>query len=307
MAFVSFALYTEGGAPDDTATPTFSKYVDRHGTNRSAPSIANLGGGVYGFTPSAADIVAETCYLISTGKTPEYVAGSVGYYVAWGCYDGDGAPFTGAIPIFTSYDNYSGDAQAQPTLDAVGGGLYGFMPSSTDISQGRVFHVNNGSGAFPEYISGQVDSALIQSTPGATFAGVTGVPLSGSSGTPADVGRDLELDLTTRDLVLRDGDLYLVRDAASIVQDIDMRLRFWKGEWFLDPNVGVPYLEKILVKPPRLQDAEAVFRELLLAVPGVSRIIDLRVTYEGQLRNLRVRWNVATDLGELSGVSEAGV
>lgn len=113
------------------------------------------------------------------------------------------------------------------------------------------------------------------------------------------IGRDLEIDPLTGDLLLRGGDLRLVRDLAAIRQEVATRLQFLRGEWFLDKTAGVPYLQNILVKAPDLAAIKSIFRTEILACVGVASINSLEATVDSSTRVLSVVWSATTDLGEL--------
>jgi hypothetical protein len=74
------------------------------------------------------------------------------------------------------------------------------------------------------------------------------------------------------------GDLALPRvivtDLASVtVQTIKDGLSLWLAEWFLDQNVGFPWLQKILgIKNPNPAKLGKYIRQFLLSVPGVFRV-----------------------------------
>lgn len=114
--------------------------------------------------------------------------------------------------------------------------------------------------------------------------------------------RDLKLDPITGDLVVTDGDLVFVSGVDSILQDIRLALGFFLGEWFLDETEGIPYFQKILgVKNPDLLAIREIYRQRLLAVPGVLDVLSCVVT-PAAARTLKINWKVSTDLGELTGV-----
>lgn len=130
-------------------------------------------------------------------------------------------------------------------------------------------------------------------------AGSTGAPTSEDLGKALPIGRDLELDALTHDLKLTAGDLLIVRDMAAIRQEVDCRLRFLLGEWFLDVTVGVPYLQSILVKAPNLAAIRTVLRDEILACVGIRSLTRLDLDYNASTRALTVTWSATTDLGEL--------
>ena len=130
--------------------------------------------------------------------------------------------------------------------------------------------------------------------------GGTALPVTSEDlGKALPVGRDLELDPDTHDLVLASGDLDLVADGAAIRQEIDNRLRFFLGEWFLDITQGVPYLQTILVKNPDLSAIRTVLRDEILKSAGITSLKSLDLEYDSTLRTLLVTWEALTDVGEL--------
>lgn len=95
---------------------------------------------------------------------------------------------------------------------------------------------------------------------------------------------DLALDPETGDLVL-DGDLELVGDdVAGVRQWLAVALDTQRGEYGLDLEAGLPYLDEILVKAPKLQICRQIFRAAILACPYVEEVLDLTLTLlEGTL------------------------
>lgn len=114
--------------------------------------------------------------------------------------------------------------------------------------------------------------------------------------------RDLQIDSLTGDLVITDGDFAWVTGIDAIEQDIRLSLSLFQEEWFLDLTAGVPYHQKILgQKPPRLLAIREIFRQQLLAVPGVLEVLALDVAFAANTRTLSVAWRVSTDEGDLTG------
>ena len=69
---------------------------------------------------------------------------------------------------------------------------------------------------------------------------------------------DLKLGLTN-DLVLVDGDLTLTTTRTEIAaQTLGITLKTYRGEWFLNSNFGVPYLQEIIGVAKKKEVVKAV-------------------------------------------------
>lgn len=109
---------------------------------------------------------------------------------------------------------------------------------------------------------------------------------------------DIQLDPLTHDLVIAPpGDLQLVDGAARVAQQIKVTLLLFLGEWFLDTDFGVPYLEQVLVKNPNFAGVNALLRARILDVPGVTRIVSLAMDMDRQARTLSVTFSAETPFG----------
>ncbi len=119
--------------------------------------------------------------------------------------------------------------------------------------------------------------------------------------------------MTARDIALDDagdwnisgGDLTLVSDGPAILQALIIALEFFKGEWFLDEEAGLPYFQDVLVKNPDPNVLQSVFRTAILDVPGVLAINELTLLFDTAARTFAVTFRVSTDFGEL--VSTVGL
>ncbi len=114
--------------------------------------------------------------------------------------------------------------------------------------------------------------------------------------------RDLELDPLTGDLSRSAGDLVFNYGIAGIASDLASRWRTFKGEWFLDLNMGVDYFGVVFVGRPDLGAIEEEFRREALACPGVSGVT---LTLSLVARVLSVAAQITTDTGLIFGVTFA--
>ena len=109
------------------------------------------------------------------------------------------------------------------------------------------------------------------------------------------IGRALD---SSNDLIIQAGRLVTVADGAEVVQHVRSRLLFYLGEWFLDIDAGVPYFQEIFTKPANLANIESIFKSKILRTPGVKRLTDFSMTYEGgSSRTLSVSFSAETTFG----------
>lgn len=108
---------------------------------------------------------------------------------------------------------------------------------------------------------------------------------------------DLALDIAKHDLVIKNNDLLIVDNAKRVAQQIQITLKFWLGEWFLNTTEGVPYLEYILVKNPNENHIRQIFTEKIQMIEGVKNILHLNLNLERIKRVLNVDYEVDTEYG----------
>lgn len=83
-----------------------------------------------------------------------------------------------------------------------------------------------------------------------------------------------------------DGNLATVTDAQAVGQHAKQRIKAFKGEWFLNANVGVPWLTDILGKGYDPALAESVIKSVVKKTDGVTEITSFSVKFERQKRAL---------------------
>jgi len=98
-----------------------------------------------------------------------------------------------------------------------------------------------------------------------------------------------DLDLTTNDLQLVDG-------IDAVRQELQIRYRFFVGEWFLDPEEGVPYIRDVLKKAPNESQVRALLAEVARTTPGVASVDNLTLDLDAATRVLTVRLDLQVDV-----------
>jgi hypothetical protein len=100
----------------------------------------------------------------------------------------------------------------------------------------------------------------------------------------------LALDPDTGDLFLDDtGALALATRSNAVGQHAIQRLKTYRGEWFLDTHAGLPWFERIFVRPWNPVVAEALIKKCVKDTPGVKAItaIDTRTDFAGRAYEVR--------------------
>jgi len=88
-----------------------------------------------------------------------------------------------------------------------------------------------------------------------------------------------------------DGNLRLVYDAEAIGQHARQRLTFYRGEWFLDPEVGVGWFGRVMGAQGQRNTAvaEALIKAAILKTPGVTGIVSIDTIFDKASRGVQVR------------------
>lgn len=106
----------------------------------------------------------------------------------------------------------------------------------------------------------------------------------------------MDFSLKGHDVEIVDGDFALCRtDRDAIAQAVTMRLKTIAGEWFLDTNLGIPYLTEIFGHKRNDRFIRQLMVPTIEAVPGVKQIKDFIID-EGSNRAIKVSFTaVLTD------------
>jgi len=112
----------------------------------------------------------------------------------------------------------------------------------------------------------------------------------------------MDLALTTAgDLDLAENDLALVDGLEAIRQELQIRYRFFLGEWFLDRGEGVPYIRDVLKKNPNEGQVRALLAEVARTTPGVTEVQRIELDLDAAQRLLTVTLDLQASVdGELA-------
>lgn len=93
--------------------------------------------------------------------------------------------------------------------------------------------------------------------------------------------------------------IWPINGADKVAQQIKINLLTFFSEWFLDETWGVPYLEEILVKNPRMASVETILREHINDVPHVTLLVAFGLDWDRMRRTLFVNFEANTDYGPI--------
>ena len=93
-------------------------------------------------------------------------------------------------------------------------------------------------------------------------------------------------------------DMFLVTGVDAIVQRLRIALQTFRGEWYLNTTVGLPYFKDIFVKRPNTGAISAAFKTVILGTPGVVSLDVFTLSFDAALRKLTLDFTVTVTTGE---------
>lgn len=100
------------------------------------------------------------------------------------------------------------------------------------------------------------------------------------------------------DMTFGQGLANYARRAEACAQCVRTRLLLVLGEWFLDDEAGVPYLERVFADRTPLPAVEAVIKGTILATTDVQAVTAFVMTLDRATRRLSIAATVTTIYGE---------
>ncbi len=110
---------------------------------------------------------------------------------------------------------------------------------------------------------------------------------------------DLALEDIGYNFKRADYSIQFVAGEAYLMQKIKMALSIFKGEYWLDTSIGVPYMEAVFKKQVSGVEAEAELKKAITSVPGVVELVEFRLEVNTATRHAKVYWKVLADTGTI--------
>lgn len=111
---------------------------------------------------------------------------------------------------------------------------------------------------------------------------------------------DLKLTLDTHDLYWKKGDLSFTFGSCWLRQKIEVKLRFFYQEWFLDTSKGVDYYGMLFVKNPDINAIDNMIKITVLEIEEVLSMLSYQSSYNAALRTMNINFKVNSIYGEIS-------
>lgn len=110
------------------------------------------------------------------------------------------------------------------------------------------------------------------------------------------VAGDLAFDAT--------GQPTFVDGVEAIAQDVRTRLRWFRGEWFLDARTGFPWFQRVLGQKVTERVVEFLLRRTIAGTPGVARIASMRASIDRRTRELTASFSAVATSGAVIDFSD---
>jgi hypothetical protein len=104
------------------------------------------------------------------------------------------------------------------------------------------------------------------------------------------------------DMTFGQGLANFAQDAEAVAQNVRTRLYLILGEWFLDVEDGVPYLQSIFVKPADLALSESILKARIVDTEGVQELTNFQFLFDRNTRQVTVTGTVRTVYGTTDNI-----
>lgn len=98
------------------------------------------------------------------------------------------------------------------------------------------------------------------------------------------------------DLAIIDFDLKLTDETSVVAQRVKRALLLFKGEYFLDSDIGIPYYNDILGTKNSVDTIQAIFINAIREVSGVADVKEFNIAFDNKERTLTINMTVKDTL-----------
>lgn len=116
------------------------------------------------------------------------------------------------------------------------------------------------------------------------------------------MNRDILLS-GSHDISISAYDVVLTDETTEVVQRVKQALLLILGEWFLDRDLGVPYLDTVFGERNSFDAIQAMFVQVIKSVYGVKEVLELTLQLDNESRLLTVDFRVLDIYGNTSSLN----
>lgn len=103
-----------------------------------------------------------------------------------------------------------------------------------------------------------------------------------------------------------DGDIEVENFTLSFLGGIDATIQriankfaLWRGDWFLNVDAGVPWIQEILGEKPQEQVVFTIIRNVIVSDPEIEELLSLNINFDRTLRELQIDFRARHFNGEI--------
>ncbi len=98
------------------------------------------------------------------------------------------------------------------------------------------------------------------------------------------------------DLAIVNFDLKLTDNDQAVSQRVKQALLLFKGEWFLDKELGIPYYQDILGTKNSTDTVRAIFVKAIRSTEGVKDLTEFNMEFDDATGTLNIKLTIIDDL-----------
>lgn len=106
---------------------------------------------------------------------------------------------------------------------------------------------------------------------------------------------DILIDSVTNDAIFINGSTPITdTQNLTVAQKLKIKLQTFKGEWFLDTTVGIPFFQTIFQRGVSKATVDSIFQEVILSEPKVKEIVEFNSIIDPLTRIYQLSFKVRT-------------
>jgi hypothetical protein len=116
----------------------------------------------------------------------------------------------------------------------------------------------------------------------------------------------MDFSLEQNDLEINNGDINLCKsDIDATAQIITIRLKTLAGEWFLDSNIGIPYLTQVLGKKRNDRFLRRLIAKEIQSVSRIKELSDFSFDEGSAPRNVAIKFKASLSDRSIISINES--